>query len=117
MQALAEANDLAKSQFDKEKFKNEQWIAFTFIKNNTSKIEINLNGKLNSIYFPTSPECKFLSAVTIKEFNYHVDRSTNQSKIQSLMDSSEGMIDEMNINFKHSKSIFRWIDDKSITLV
>lgn len=73
MQALAEANDLAKSQFDKEKFKEDQWIAFTFIKNNTSKIEINLNGKLNSIYFPTGPECKFLSAVTIKEFNYNVD--------------------------------------------
>lgn len=33
------------------------------------------------------------------------------------MDSSEGMIDEMNINFKHSKSIFRWINDKTITLM
>lgn len=82
----------------------------------TSKIEINQNEKLNSIYFPTSPECKCLSAVTIKKFNYNVDRSTNQSKIQGLVDISEEIIDEISINFRHSKWCIH-ISDKTITIM
>ena len=52
MHSLADSVPFANEQMGKKKFNPDQWKAYEFIKTHTGRIEVNVNGSLQRIYFP-----------------------------------------------------------------
>ena len=67
-----------------------------FFASHTGRIEVCIEGILQSTYFPIMPVCKYLDQKMKDFLKFHADRTSPSTKIRSLMDSSKTMIMEMN---------------------
>ena len=72
-----------------------KYKALGFFGKYTSHIEINRFGKLYKQYFPTLPHCLCLDKNVKKEFEKDVNRQSLQSKVSSLMERSEEIIERL----------------------
>lgn len=61
LHALGDNNEIANKHLKKVTFNQDQWKAMDFIRMNTGRIEINVNGELQRVYFPVKPVCRFIS--------------------------------------------------------
>jgi hypothetical protein len=81
---------------DKEKLKAfEDNPAYSFFKKNTGKIEVNIDGDIQLVFFIIQPKCQYLTEETKNKFLSNVERETQQDKIMGLLKAIPGLIDEM----------------------
>ena len=106
MQTLAQNSDVAKLNLERKRFNAEQWKAYDFIRFHTAKIEINVNGNLQSVYFPRRPACHFISDESKKSLMESVNRESQSNKVEGLMNAAPDLIDEMMHNEELSRSKF-----------
>ena len=57
MKTVADQYKPSRVNLDKGSFKAEQWKAFTFILSHMGRIEIDVAGVLQRVYFPILPIC------------------------------------------------------------
>jgi hypothetical protein len=76
MQTLAQNSDLARLNLERKRFNAEQWKAYDFIRYHTGKIEINVHGNLQSVYFPVRPACHYISEESKKSLMENVNRES-----------------------------------------
>lgn len=98
MQTLAANSSYAKSQLERRNFNSEQWKAYDFIRFHTGKIEVVVNGNLQSVYFPIRPACHFISEQSKKALMQSVNRDSQQTKVDDLFAATPDLIDEMMYN-------------------
>lgn len=79
-----------------------------FFKKYTGSIEIfqKKSNRLMKIYFPASVMNDYLKADAKEEFEEKVDRSNTQTKIADLLDASEELISQMEVNYKSRNRLF-----------
>jgi len=106
MQTLAANSSFAKSQLERRKFNSEQWKAYDFIRFHTGKIEIAVNGNIQSVYFPIRPACHFISEQSRKALMENVNRDSQQTKVDDLFAATPDLIDEMIYNEGLQRSTF-----------
>lgn len=75
------------------KFENNN--AYSFFKKNTGKIEVNIEGDIQIVFFIIQPKCRYLTPLTKQKFLQTVERETQQDKILGLLQAIPGFIDEM----------------------
>ena len=68
---------------------------YRFYKFNTGKIEVNIEGDIQLVFFRIQPKCWFLTDITQKKFIDNVPRETQSEKCQGLLTSVPGIIEEM----------------------
>ena len=79
--------------------------ALSFFKANIANIEIIFyHEQLIKVYFPLSPETRFLSRTSKKYLMEHVKRDSPNEKIHGLLNSTEYLFDEM----EHFSKLSRW---------
>jgi len=61
LHSLADSNETAEKMLSQEFFNLDQWKAMDFIRLNTGRIEINVEGQLLRVYFPIKPVCRYMS--------------------------------------------------------
>lgn len=76
MNSLADSVPAANEQMGRKKFTQDQWKAYEFIKTHTGRIEINVNGSLQRIYFPIQPVCLALSKAARVNLMQRVNRES-----------------------------------------
>jgi len=106
MQTLAQNSDVAKQNLERKRFNAEQWKAYDFIRSHTGKIEINVNGNLQAVYFPIRPACHYISEESKKALMLGVNRESQANKVEGLMTAAPDLIDEMIHNEGLSRSKF-----------
>ena len=74
--------------------------ALEFVKFNTARIEVNVRGKLQRVYFPIKPECHELSVGLRDAFNESVIRTSQKTKVDGLMGKVPDLLDEMEANWE-----------------
>ena len=83
-------------QRDRERLINfENNIAYSFFKTNTGRIEVNIEGDIQIVFFIIQPKCRFLTEITKNKFLQAVERETQQDKIMGILEAVPGFIDEM----------------------
>lgn len=61
MHSLADSIKETEHNMIKSSFTAEQWKANEFIRQHMGRIEINVNGNLQRVYFPIRPVCQYLT--------------------------------------------------------
>lgn len=79
----------------KERYTQDQWKAMEFLRQNTARIEVAVDGKLQRVYFPIRPVCDFISDRTKTRLMVEVDRESQQTKVKGLLEAAPNLIDEM----------------------
>ena len=83
-------------QRDRERLARfENNAAYSFFKKNMGRIEIQMDGDLQIVFFIIQPKCRFLTPLTKQKFLQKVERETQQDKILGLLQAVPGFIDEM----------------------
>ena len=83
-------------QRDRERLINfENNVAYSFFKRNTGRIEVNIEGDIQIVFFIIQPKCRFLTEITKNKFLQSVERETQQDKIMGILEAVPGFIDEM----------------------
>lgn len=95
---------MAKVNLERKRFTTEQWKAYDFIRSHTGKIEIQVNGNLQPVYFPIRPACHYLSDESKKKLMLGVNRESQSTKVEGLMVVAPDLIDEMMHNEKLSRN-------------
>ena len=85
-------------------------LAYDFFERNTGNIEVVFMENLTKIYFYLPPEVKGLSEEIKEQFHLEVDRSSDQSKLKSLVDSAELTIEKM----QHEHSLKKFFDRNKV---
>jgi hypothetical protein len=101
-------NDTLEDQKDilkMENFSMSQRKALEFVKHNTARIEVKVRGKLQRVYFPIKPECRELSVGLRDQFNEGIDRTSQKSKVDGLMDTVPDLLDEMEANWELKEAL------------
>ena len=71
---------------DKKKLENfEATESYKFYKKNSGKIEVNIDGDIQLVFFIIQPKCWFLTAKSKAIFEETVNRSSQQDKILGLI--------------------------------
>lgn len=88
--------------------------AFDFFEKNTGYIEVIFKGTLCSAYFWLPPVCHHLTIEVIDEFHSKVDRTSDKTKIESLLNYSNEVIEDMKYEEKLSmvygyKLMTKWV--------
>ena len=55
---------------------------------------------MQNCYFPIRPVCNFITAKAKDKVMLGVDRSTQATKVTTLMEAVDGLVDEMEQNYK-----------------
>ena len=92
---LAENMESTKSNLDRKKFSQDEWKAYEFIRSHTGKIEISVNGNLQRVYFPIIPVCHYISKKSRVNLMTNVNRDSQASKVNGLLNKCPDLIDEM----------------------
>ena len=92
---LGEVIDNVRFALKKLRADPEYINCYTFYKKNTGKIEVNINGDIQLVFFRIQPKCWFLTDITKTKFIANVPRETQQEKISGLIEGIPGFIDEM----------------------
>lgn len=92
------------SNLQRKTFTTEQWKAFDFVTSHTGKIEVNVNGTLQAVYFPIRPACQYLSDESKKKLMLEVNRESQSTKVEGLMNATADLIDEMLHNERLSRN-------------
>lgn len=74
---------------------NEFHNTFAFFKHNTGRIEVLNGDRLQRVYFPIKPTCKYLSNQTKDDQLLSFDRESAQTKIIGFLKAVPDLIDEM----------------------
>ena len=106
MQTLAANSDVAKTNMERKRFNAEQWKAYDFIRYHTGKIEIAVEGNLQSVYFPIRPACHYISEQSKKDLMQSVNRESQANKVDDLLAAAPDLIDEMIYNEGLQRSTF-----------
>jgi len=77
--------------------------AVAFFRANMGHLEIIREGKIQKIYFPILPFCKFLSKTLKVEFHEAVVRTSTKTKLAYLMEQADYLIK----NMKHDEKLSR----------
>jgi hypothetical protein len=107
LQNLAQGMTSCAHYIQKEYYTIDQWKTFDFIRQNTGMIEVAVDGKLQRVYFPIRPICKYLSPKTRTSTMNEVRRESQQTKVQDLMERTPDLIDEMRHNEKLTQAIIQ----------
>jgi len=98
MQTIAANSKATKRQLERKYFTAEQWKAYDFVRFHTGKIEIQMNGNLQSVYFPIRPACHYISEQSKFSLMQSVNRESQQNKVDDLFAATPDLIDEMVYN-------------------
>ena len=102
---------------DKEKLESfESNPAYSFFKQNTGKIEVNIDGDIQLVFFIIQPKCWYLTEETKNKFLNTVERETQQDKILGLISAIPGFIDEMD-HLEDKKSHFIKLPPKIVLYI
>ncbi|CAI2387002.1 unnamed protein product [Moneuplotes crassus] len=80
-----------------------------FFSQNVSQIEIFVEGKPFTQFFPLLPYCKFDSEVPKEKFSLMVDRTNAKTKCDSLMRESQYIISDLKVNYWLKKGLSRFV--------
>ena len=83
---------------------------------NLSNIEIFYEGSYQTLYFPSHPVFKKLSAETRDKIMFEIPRETQREKLVNLLQQQETISNEIEYNFKLSQQIVQ-ITHETITLL
>ena len=70
-------------------------IAYSFFKKNTGKIEVNIEGDIQIVFFIIQPKRRYLTILTKNKFLQTVERETQGDKILGILQAVPSFIDEM----------------------
>lgn len=85
-------------ELNEDKQQKHNKLALEFFGKHTASIEINRNGKLYKLFFPKIPHCIHITKELKYEFQQNANRATLNSKVLSLVNLSENMINCLKID-------------------
>jgi inositol 1,4,5-triphosphate receptor type 1 len=95
LQTLSVYSKQTREHLEDSNFTPSQKRAYEFFACHTGRIEVNVENTLQRTYFPIKPVCKYLDQNKKEAFKYNADRTSPNTKIRSLMESSKTIILEM----------------------
>jgi hypothetical protein len=90
----------AYSHVKETSFTADQYLAFSFFKMHTGRIEVVVEGLLQRTYFPILPICQHISEASKTDLMLSVDRDSPSNKIIDMLSRATDLIEEMNHNEK-----------------
>jgi len=96
---------LQKNLLDEMEMSAQDGITFNFYRENTGRIEIFKDARLERTYFTIPPLCWYISEKSREEVVWGVPRTDPSTKVQSFHDMKDDLIDEM--EYRESLN-YRW---------
>ena len=90
---------------------DDEFIAFTFFKRHTARIEVVIDGRLQRTYFPIPPICSYISKESKAQLVASVNRDSAAGKVADMLLKGDDVIAEMNHNYSLWKKKFNFTPD------